>query len=416
MAKYIINGGKRLEGRIKAQGAKNAVLPLFAGAILTGERVTIGNCPDIKDVESMLKILSSLGVTYKRMGKTVVLEAADPKSYEIERALAGELRSSIFLLGAILGRLHKAKVAYPGGCDIGLRPIDIHLKALADMNVKIVEGRGYIYCDASDVKPAFVTLDYPSVGATENIMLLASCTEGVTTIGNSAREPEVTDLQNFLNSMGAEISGAGTPFIRIKGKSSLHGTVYDTIPDRIAVGTYMIATAVCGGRTEIECAVPEHLHALIAKLKKCGCKIVCDNGIILTERDGALKSLGCIDTQPYPGFPTDLQAPICALACVAKGSAIITENVFETRFKHIPELQRMGAKVRVKDRVAVIDGVDTLYGAEVTAMDLRGGASLVVAGIGADGVTVVDGIRHIQRGYSDLIDNFRALGADIFKE
>lgn len=376
----------------------------------------IGNCPKIKDVDNMLKILESLGVGYVRDKDNIEIEAIELASHEIDRSLTGELRSSVFLLGAVLGRMRKAKVAYPGGCDIGLRPIDIHLKALADMNVKIKEEHGYIFCDATDMKPAFVSLDYPSVGATENIMLLGACADGTTTIGNSAREPEVTDLQNFLNAMGASISGAGTPFIKIKGNPHLHGVKYDTVPDRIVVGTYMIATAICGGRIEITDGRAEHLHALIAKLKKCGCKITADNGIILIERDGTLKTLGSIDTQPYPGFPTDLQAPVCALACKAKGSTIVTENVFETRFKHIPELKRMGASVRVKDRVAVIDGVETLYGADVTAMDLRGGAALVLAGLGAEGITTVNGIRHIERGYADLVSNLRSLGADISKE
>ncbi len=374
------------------------------------------NVPDIRDVDGMLRILTSLGAKVKRDGNSVEIIAATLDSSEIGKPLASELRSSIFLLGAVLGRVSKAKVAYPGGCAIGARPIDVHLKALADMNVKIKEEDGCVVCDAEGIKPAEIALRYPSVGATENVMLAGARIDGVTTVYNAAKEPEVVDLARFLNKVGANIEGAGTRVIRIGGNPNLHGAEHRVIPDRIAVGTYMIATAVCGGRVEITGARASDLRVLIAKLKKCGCKAVCKNGNIIVEREGALATLGRVKTMPYPAFPTDLQAPICALAAVSGGMTVVTETVFETRFKHLSELGKMGANVRTVGRVAYIEGVEKLHGANVTATDLRGGAGLVIAGLAAQGVTTVDGVEYIERGYENLVENLGILGADIYKE
>ena len=415
MSKYIINGGRKLRGTVCVQGAKNAVLPLFAAALLTDERVVIHNCPDLIDVSNMARILNSLGAETERRGDSVTIATGYMRSHEIPSRLAGELRSSIFTLGALLGRAKKAKVAYPGGCDIGLRPIDIHLKALKEMNVRIADRYGYILCDATDMRPAAVTLDYPSVGATENVMLLAATADGVTTIANAAREPEVVDLQNFLNRMGARVSGAGTSFIRVEGVRSLKGTEYSTMPDRIVAGTYMIAAAVCGGEVLLRGVCPEHIASLTSKLAESGAEIEIDGSDVTVRSDGKLRAPGCIETRPYPGFPTDLQAPFGVLASVAEGTTVVVENIFETRFKHVAELTKMGASVKVKDKVAVFTGVKTLSGAETTAMDLRGGAALVVAGLKAQGTTVVNDIHHIERGYEAPEKVLSSLGADIVK-
>lgn len=415
MSKYIINGGRKLRGTVRVQGAKNAVLPLFAAALLTDERVVIHNCPDLIDVSNMARILNSLGAETERRGDTVTIDTGYMRSYEIPSRLAGELRSSIFTLGALLGRAKKAKVAYPGGCDIGLRPIDIHLKALCEMNVRIADRYGYILCDATDMRPADVTLDYPSVGATENVMLLAATADGVTTIANAAREPEVYDLQEFLNAMGARVSGAGTSFVKIEGVPKLKGAEYTTMPDRIAAGTYMIAAAICGGEVLLRNVCPEHINSLSVKLREAGAEVKADGSEILVRSEGRLRSPGCIETRPYPGFPTDLQAPIGVLASVAEGTTVVVENIFETRFKHVAELTKMGASVKVKDKVAVFTGVKALSGAETTAMDLRGGAALVVAGLKAQGTTVVNDIHHIERGYEAPEKVMSSLGADIVK-
>ena len=415
MGKYIINGGRSLNGNVKIQGAKNAILPMFAGSILTGESVFIENCPNIVDVENMSKILHLLGADIERKGEGINITCEELLHNEIPARLAKELRSSVFLLGPMLGRGRKAKVAYPGGCDIGLRPIDIHLKALSEMNVKIQEKYGYIYCDASEMRGSHVTLDYPSVGATENVMLLAVTTKGTTTISNSAREPEIVDLMHFLNSMGAKVSGAGTPFIKIEGVSDLHSTSYRAIPDRIEAGTYLTAVAVCGGEVTLEDCKMEHLNAVVSKISKSYCKITEESDNINIIVDGRPCAMDTIDTQPYPGFPTDLQAQISVVASVAKGTTVITENIFEARFKHVPELIRMGARVKVRDRTAIFNGVERLRGAEVNATDLRGGAALVVAGLNASGTTIVNDIRHIERGYDKLEEKLSALGADIVK-
>lgn len=415
MGRYIIDGGRAFHGDIRVQGAKNAVLALFAGAILTSEEVVIHDCPDLLDVYNMGKLLQSLGVSFERRGTTVIIKSDELSSDEISCCLARELRSSIFLLGSVLGRDKRAKVSYPGGCDIGLRPIDIHLKALSELGVNIREKYGYIYCDATRMRGGAVTLDYPSVGATENIMLLTAISNGVTTISNAAREPEIVDLQNFLNAMGARITGGGSSFIRIEGVDKLHGVEYTVMPDRIVAGTFLTAAAACGGELKLTNVVPEHFSALTAKLIKSGCKITEEGNSIIISSSGRLTSAERIETQPYPGFPTDLQAPYTVLASIQDGMTIITENIFETRFKHIPELIRMGAQITVRDRNAIVKGVEALRGAEVAALDLRGGAALVIAGLAAQGTTIVNGSKHIERGYDGLEKLLTSVGASIEK-
>lgn len=416
MSKYLINGGKPLNGEINIQGAKNSVLPILSASLLTQQKVVIRNVPRLRDVDNMLKILKNLGVGYQFEDNVVVITPSTLSSYEIPSGLARELRSSIFLLGSVLAREKRAKVAYPGGCDIGLRPIDLHIKALKEMGVKIVEEGGYVYCDAENMEPSSITLDYPSVGATENVMLLATAIDGVTTIANSAEEPEIEDLQNFINAMGGEVSGAGTPFLKIKGGKPLKSVDYTVMPDRIEAGTFIIGTVLTGGEVLLKGARADHLNALFSKIQKWDCKIEWSGGNILVSASGKRGELGIIETKPYPGFPTDLQAEICVLGAVANGSTMIVENLFETRFKHIPELQKMGAQVKVKDRIAVFNGVKELTGAEVNAFDLRGGAGLVLAGLIARGVTEVNNVHFIERGYEDFDIKLRKLGADIIKK
>ncbi len=414
MGKLVINGGRQLFGTVNVQGAKNAVLPLMAAAILTEDEVVIDNCPQLTDVDNMEKILNSLGAeTTKEKGGTLHIFSNAIENYEIPSRLAKELRSSIFLLGSVLARTKKAKVAYPGGCDIGLRPIDIHLKGLKELNVRIEEEFGYIYCDASNIKSGIVTLDYPSVGATENVMLASVFTEGKTIINNAAREPEIVDLQNFINAMGGKVSGAGSSTIKVVGVDKLHGTRYRTMPDRIVAGTILLAVAMCGGDVRLAGVDCTHLTTTLSKLNKTGCILHSFGDIIeIIQKDRPL-AVETIDTQPYPGFPTDLQAQMLSLSTVAKGTTLITENIFETRFKHVPELIKMKANITVKGRTAIVKGVNKLTGAEVYAHDLRGGAALVLAGLKARGITVVNNLQYIDRGYESIEHLFSKLGGDI---
>lgn len=413
MAKLVINGGNRLYGSVEIQGSKNAVLPIFAAAILTEEKVTIRNVPDLLDVHNMSKILHSLGADVKIENNITEISASSLKSSEITHMLAKELRSSIFILGPMLARLKEAKVAYPGGCDIGQRPIDIHLKALREMNVKIIERAGYIYCDATNMTNGELMLDYPSVGATENIMLAAITTKGKTTIMNAAREPEIVDLQNFLIAMGGKISGAGTSFIEIEGVEKLHGVDYTAMSDRIVAGTYALAVAICGGDILLKGCKADHIQSLISKLTKTSCNItqIGDNIEVVAKR--RRQAIEYIETQPYPGFPTDLQAPMMALQVVSEGVSVIKENIFESRFKHVSELMKMGAIIKITDRNAIVRGVERLSGAEVFAQDLRGGSALVLAGLNAIGTTTINDIYHIDRGYDSIETALKKLGADI---
>lgn len=415
MGKFIIEGGKKLVGEIEIQGAKNAALPILAAALMTNEKVKIHNVPKLIDVDNMLKILKNLGVHTEFDGRSVTIEAQEINSYSIGNSLAKELRSSVFLLGAVLSRCKKAVVAYPGGCDIGLRPIDIHIKALRDLGIKIEEKAGYVYCDGSSPEAGEVCLDYPSVGATENVILAAIGIPGVTVVYNAAREPEIVELQNFINSMGGHVRGAGTPKITIEGTEILHGTEYTVMPDRIVAGTYIISVIMTGGDVAIKGIKNGDLSSLISKLSKNSCNIVSNNGIIYVKAKGRPKAVDYISTQPYPGFPTDLQAPFMALQTISKGTCVFTENIFENRFRHVPELRKMGADVIIRDRTAVIKGVSELVGAEVYAQDLRGGAALVLAGLAAHGITVVNDIYHIDRGYENMEKVFNKLGANIIR-
>lgn len=413
MAKFVINGGNKLYGKVKIQGAKNSVLPLLAASILTEEEVIIDNVPELCDVKNMGNILEALGVGVASEPGRLIINANNLTSCEIHSILAKELRSSIFLLGSVLARQGFAKVAYPGGCDIGLRPIDIHIKGLRELNVEIEETAGFIYCDATKMTNGEVCLDYPSVGATENLMLAATKTSGFTIIRNAACEPEIVDLQNFINRMGGRVRGAGTSVVMVDGGRRLHGVKFKAMPDRIVTGTLAIAAAITGGEIWLEGAETNHNNSLFSKLRKTSCNITQINDIIHIKARPYINAIENITTQPYPGFPTDLQAPIMALQTVSSGICILVENVFENRFRHVAELKKMGADITINGRTAVIKGIERLNGTEVYAQDLRGGASLVLAGLNASGTTIIEDIKHIDRGYESLDKVLQFLGADI---
>lgn len=413
MEKYIINGGNKLYGSVEVQTAKNSVLPILAATVLTDDKVKILNAPNITDVKNMAKILSKLGCGVTFEGGNIVVDGSRADCYEIPRQLAHELRSSVFLLGSVISRFHTAKIAYPGGCDIGLRPVDLHLAGLKRLGVEIEEEKGYIICKCEKLKGNEIMLDCPSVGATENLMLAAAKAEGTTVIKNAAREPEIEDLQRLLNCMGANVRGAGSGTIVIEGVNELHGCEFLPIPDRIEAGTFLIATAMCGGEVELRRVCAENISSLLHKLRENGCKIHLNNDKIILENHKRLTSVKSVETQPYPGFPTDLQAQITALCCICRGQSIITENLFETRFKYVPELRKMGADVTVINRNAFVRGVEKFNGATVVAHDLRGGAALVSAALAAEGRSEVLDISHIDRGYGSFEYKLRALGGDI---
>lgn len=413
MDKIVIEGGLPLYGEVEIQSAKNSVLPLLAGCILTDEQVALCSVPPLSDVYCMCRILEELGCKVIRRGKDLIVDSSFAASHELPAVLTKELRSSVFMLGSVLSRFHKAKIAYPGGCDIGLRPIDLHLNGLKRLGVNIREEDGYIICEADKLVGNEILLDFPSVGATENIMLGAVKAEGETVIRNAAKEPEIRDLQNFLNSMGARIRGAGGSTIIIEGVKKLSGISYSPIKDRIECGTFLIAAALCGGEVCTKGVEEENISSLLHKLRENGCKIHIKNDKIILESRKSLKANKKIETSPFPGFPTDLQAPELALNCFARGTCVVEENLFETRYRHVPELKKMGAEIMVMDRTAVVVGKGRLHGAEVYALDLRGGASLVVAGLGAEGRTEVYGCSFIDRGYSLFENKFSSLGAKI---
>jgi UDP-N-acetylglucosamine 1-carboxyvinyltransferase len=416
LSRYIVQGGNIIEGKLRVGGAKNSVLPVFAATIISGKESIIHDCPILKDVETMMEILRVMGCSVKREGRTVIIDSSNEINCEVPDELVRSMRSSIVLLGALISRTKKARICFPGGCDIGPRPIDLHLKGLEQLGVRINETHGTIYCEAPELKGTEIHLDYPSVGATENIMLASVFAKGTTLIRNAAKEPEICDLQNFLNSIGARVSGAGTNSLRIDGVDTLTNGEHTIIPDRIVAGTYLTAAAATGGNIELENINLEHIQPIIAKLKESGCAIHYRNDTIHLTAPKRIKAIDTLRTLPYPGFPTDMQAPIVALLSRAKGTSIVIETVFENRFKHIEDLVRMGADIKVDGRIAVIKGKNRLTGTTVTARDLRGGAALVIAGITAEGTTVVEDIEHIDRGYENLHLSLQQVGAQIVRE
>ncbi len=413
---FVIRGGRKLDGTLRVPGAKNAVLPLLAACLLSEDEVVLQDCPRLTDVENMIRILRGMGVKIRMEGSTLLADPSGAQDSALPAGVSGELRSSIFLLGSILSRFGRADCPYPGGCDIGLRPIDLHLKGLRAMGVRIEEVGGRILCHPSRLVGADIVLDYPSVGATENIMMAAARAEGTTVIMNAAQEPEIADLGDMINAMGGRVNGAGESVVTIQGVRKLHGVTHRMIPDRIVAGTYLMAAAITGGDVLLTQACPLHLSPVLHKLESMGCRIQVRGSQVRLQGAQPLMGASRIDTLPYPGFPTDLQAQIFALATVARGSTMIVENVFENRFRHAPELVRMGARVEIAGRVATIRGVDRLHGATVSATDLRAGAALVLAGLNAEGSTRVENIAHIDRGYEAMERDLTALGADIQRE
>ena len=413
MEQYIMKGGNPLVGEVTISGAKNAALGILAAAIMTDDDVVIDNLPDVSDINALLDAISHLGAKVDRIDRhTVRINAANIHAVTVEDEHMRKIRASYYFIGALLGKYKSAEVPLPGGCTIGSRPIDQHLKGFRALgsDVKIV--RGAVVAHAIDLVASHIYLDVVSVGATINVMMAASMARGNTTIENAAKEPHVVDVANFLNSMGANIKGAGTDVIRIKGVDTLHGTSYAVVPDMIEAGTYMFAAAATKGDVLVKNVIPKHLEATTAKLEEIGCDVEEFDDAI---RVSASRRLGRthVKTQPYPGYPTDMQPQIAVTLALANGTSIVTESIFENRFKYADELARMGACIKVEGNTAIIDGVEKFTGAEVSAPDLRAGAALVIAGLAAEGVTVVDDIVYILRGYEDFDGKLRGLGAEI---
>ena len=414
MDKLVINGSKRLTGEIEVHGSKNSVLPILAACVLSQGENIIHNCPILSDVDAALKILVELGCKVKREEHTVCVDSSGVNGFEISDSLMREMRSSVIFLGAILGRTGKAVLSTPGGCEIGLRPIDMHISAMEQLGAEVFEEHGRLHFECKNgLHGARVILPFPSVGATENIMIASCVAKGTTVITNAAREPEISDLADFLNGCGAKIHGAGDSTIIIDGVERLTATTHTVIPDRIAASTYLLAGAITHGRVCIKEIIPAHLGALIPVLKQSGCDISVSNRWICISSPPRLSRVKTVRTMPYPGFPTDVQAPLTAMLSVADGTSVVVENIFECRYKHVSELIRLGAKINVEGRTAVIEGVPYLTGASVVSPDLRGGFALVIAGLAAKGETVISGVEHIDRGYENPEKLLSLLGADI---
>lgn len=413
MGKLVIAGGKKLEGEIQLQGAKNAVLPILAASLLNGGQSVISNCPALSDVSSAIEILISLGCSVEQNGNTIKVDSSQLKNHEIPDRLMREMRSSIMFLGAILARCKNAVISYPGGCEIGPRPVDLHIKALKELGVCIHEEHGFINCHSDHIVGTQIHLAFPSVGATENVMLAAAMADGETVLSNPALEPEIVDLQNFINAMGGKIKGAGTKEIRIQGVKQLHDVEYSVIPDRIVAATYLAGAAITGGDIKITHAVPDHVTAVLSVLKDMGCQIEITTDEIRLIAPDRLHPVNLIRTQVYPGFPTDAQAPIMACLAMAQGTSILAETIFENRFRHVEEMNKMGADINVDGRCAIIRGVKELKGASVMAKELRGGAALIVAGLAAYGTTEIEGVEYIDRGYQEIEKTLQKVGADI---
>lgn len=413
MDKLVIEGGKPLSGTIVIQGAKNAALPILAASLLAEGTTTIDSVPHLLDIDVMLNILRELGCRAEHTGETVVLDTSSAHTSHVPETLMKQMRSSIFLMGPLLARFGEAQVYQPGGCAIGERKIDLHLQGLAALGAEIEEANNRIICRASKLTGTDIHLSFPSVGATENIMMAAVLAEGRTTLSNAAREPEIQDLQRFLNAMGAKIMGAGTDTITIDGVSELTPCRYKIIPDRIVTGTIMVAAAATRGQVTLQQTQPAHLSSLIHVLRRAGVQIVVDGDIIKVGSSARPKAVERIVTSPYPAFPTDLQSQIMVLLALADGVSILKETIFEGRLKHVDELSRMGADIRVDMNAAFIRGVPRLYGATVEATDLRAGAALVIAGLAAQGRTIVEQVHHIDRGYDRIETMLSRLGARI---
>ncbi|QSA98711.1 UDP-N-acetylglucosamine 1-carboxyvinyltransferase [Methylococcus sp. EFPC2] len=416
MDKLLISGGKPLLGELRISGAKNAALPILAGALLSEAPVTIGNVPHLQDITTTMELLGRMGVRLMVDEKmNIEVDASTVDSFYAPYDLVKTMRASILVLGPLVARFGQAEVSLPGGCAIGTRPVNLHLEGLAAMGAEISVRNGYIYAKAKRLKGCRLVLDQITVTGTENLMMAASLAEGVTVIENAAREPEVVDLAHFLNAMGAKIRGAGTDILEIEGVKSLsgEGLHYNIMPDRIETGTYLVAAAVTGGKVKLKNTRPDLLDAVIGKLKEAGADIVCTDNSIELDMQGRRPKSVSLRTAPYPAFPTDMQAQFTAMNCVAEGVGVITETVFENRYMHVQEMQRMGADIKLESNTAIVRGVERLTGAPVMATDLRASASLVLAGLVAEGQTVVERIYHIDRGYECIEEKLSQLGAEI---
>lgn len=415
MTKYVIRGGLPLHGEINISGAKNAAVAIIPAALLVNGTCRIENIPQISDVTLILKILQELGADVRTVNRdTVDIDCSHIHNGKVPYEFARKIRASYYLIGALLGRFGCAEVPPPGGCNLGGRPIDQHIKGFVAMGADVDVSGGFIHAKAlkGRLQGAPVYLDMVSVGATMNIMLAATLAEGMTVIENAAKEPHIVDLANFLNSMGADIMGAGTDVIKIRGVDRLGGGTYSIIPDQIEAGTYMACVASAGGEVLIKNVIPKHLDCITAKLEEMGVQIEEQDDAVLVRSSGRLQRTN-VKTLPYPGFPTDMQPQIAAALCVAEGTSVITEGVWDSRYKYVDELRRMGAQIQVDGKVAVIEGIDHLTGAPVSACDLRAGAALIIAGLGAQGSTEIDSVQHIERGYEDIVRKLSAVGADI---
>jgi UDP-N-acetylglucosamine 1-carboxyvinyltransferase len=418
VAKYIVRKSDPLRGQVEISGSKNAVLPIMSAALLTEEKCTILDAPALKDVEIMCRLLEDLGseVSQDIENNIVEIETKEISTHIASHELVKKMRASILVMGPLLARTGKARIALPGGCAIGDRPVELHFKGLRALGADInVDGAGVVRASADSLKGANIYLDFPSVGATENIIMAASMADGTTIIENAAQEPEIVDLATFLNKMGAKIKGAGTDTIKIEGVSVLRGAKHNVIPDRIEAGTFMVAAAITRGALLIKNVLPDHVKPVIAKLKECGVEVeVVDEDVIVRGDVNPLISTD-IKTLPYPGFPTDMQSQFMAMLTTAEGSSIVIETVFENRYMHVRELNRMGAHIKTEDRCAIIEGKAKLKGSQVVATDLRAGAAVVLAGLVAEGETEISEIYHIERGYEDFADKIRSLGGKIEK-
>ena len=413
MEQYIIKGGNPLAGEVEIGGAKNAALGILAAAIMTDETVRVDNLPDVQDINVLLEAISEIGASVTRVSRTsALINGSGIGSVSVDYEYIKKIRASYYLLGALLGKYKKAEVPLPGGCNIGSRPIDLHLKGFKALGAKVRISHGAIIAEADHLRGSHIYLDAVSVGATINIMMAAAMAEGRTIIENAAKEPHVVDAANFLNSMGANIKGAGTDVIRIRGVEKLHATEYSIIPDQIEAGTFMFAAAATRGDVIVKNVIPKHLEATTAKLVEIGCEVEEFDDAVRVVATKRLNNTN-VKTLPYPGYPTDMQPQIGVALAIAKGTSIVTESIFENRFKYVDELIRMGADIKVEGNTAVIYGTEKLMGARVSAPDLRAGATLVIAGLAAEGITIVDDIVYIQRGYENFEQKLRGLGAEI---
>ena len=413
MEQYVIKGGNPLYGEVEIGGAKNAALAILAAAIMTDETVTIDNLPNVRDINVLLQAIEEIGAHVERVDiHKVKINGSFIRGVNVDNEFIRRIRASYYLIGALLGKYKHAEVALPGGCDIGSRPIDLHMKGFRSMGADIDIAHGLVIARAKELKGTHIYMDKVSVGATINIMMAAAMADGKTVIENAAKEPHVVDVANFLNSMGANIRGAGTDVIRIVGVEKLHATEYSVIPDQIEAGTFMFAVAAAGGNVLVKNVIPKHLEATTAKLLEVGCQVEEFDDSVRVISDGHLKHTQ-VTTLPYPGFPTDMQPQMAVLLGIAEGTCTVTESIFENRFKYVDELTRMGADIKVESNIAIISGVKRYTGARVNAPDLRAGAALVIAGLAAEGITVVDDIYYIQRGYEALEEKLTKIGAKI---